>query len=332
MDFFDREYLISRILCGQLKWGVFTMYPPNLSIQYECQEIFRESLEEGKRCGMISSEDLIDLSIEKGFIEEKDVIFLEIAENEIEQFQKELYHNRKKDDAVKSIRKMIYLNRARHSKILNIVNKHNAFTYEGYANHCKLDYLIRQITFKEKKKCKFKKEKIESAINHYIENMILPSTLRYLSRTQPWVNMWSAFKVNGIIFPQGCEMTQQQQLLLMWSKMYDSIHESPDCPESFVFDDDDMLDGWLLVQQEQNKTKEKVESKLSQAQEQYIIANNIDEAKEIENRNSPDVLKIKKQRNKAIQEKGELKEADLPDVKRKLMIEKNRLSLERNGK
>src|SRR5690606_3222901 len=202
--------------------------------------------------------------IEKGFVEERDIIFLELAEKEVEQLQKELYLNRKKNENVKKIRKLIQLNRTRHSKILNTVHKHNPFTYEGYANYCKVDYLVRETTFKGKKKCKFKKEKIQNAINHYIENIILPSTLRYLARTQPWVNMWSAFKVNGIIFPQGCQMTQQQQLLLMWSKMYDSIHESPDCPENEVLEDDDMLDGWLMIQQEQNKSKEKKESKISQ--------------------------------------------------------------------
>jgi hypothetical protein len=113
--------------------------------------------------------------------------------------------------------------------------------------------------------------------------------------------------------------------------MYDSIQEASEPPESFVIDDDDMLDGWLLLQSS-DKGEERINSKISRAQEQYILANNISEAKEIENRNSPDIKRIKAQRQKALEEKGELNESELPDVKKKLMIEANRLSLERKNR
>jgi len=66
-----------------------------------------------------------------------------------------------------------------------------------------------------------------------------------------------------------------------------------------------------------DKKEEKISSKVSQAQEQYIIANNIDEAREIEKRNSPDIIKVKNQREKCIKERGEVKECELPDVKKK---------------
>jgi len=65
--------------------------------------------------------------------------------------------------------------------------------------------------------------------------------------------MWAAFKVNGVVFSQGSQMTLQQQLLLMWSRMYDSIQESVEPPEMDVIEDDDMLDGWLSIQHDQKR-------------------------------------------------------------------------------
>lgn len=330
MDFFEREYLVSRVLSGELNWtGKYTVYPADLSIQYNSQEIFRKSFYEAQSLGLVSDDDLTEICLEKGFISEKDVIFLGFAQKEVENFQRELYLNRKKVDNVRKIKKLISLNRDRHVSILNKINKYNSFTVEGYANYCKIDYILRNTTFNRlnKKKCSFKKINIQRLVSFYTENIILPSTIRYLSRTQPWSNMWAAFKVNGVVFPQGSQMTLQQQLMLMWSRMYDSIQESAEPPEMDVIEDDDMLDGWLSIQHdEKDKKQEKVSSKVSQAQEQYIIANNIDEAKEIEKRNSPEMIKVKNQREKCIKERGEVRECELPDVKRKLLIEKNRLS------
>jgi hypothetical protein len=330
MDFFDREYLISQILSGEIIWDKYILYPPNLSIQHKVNYIFKKSYDEALSKGLLLQDELTDFCLEKGFIKDDDILFLEFCQKEVESFQKELYISRKREDDVKKIRKYIALNRKRQANILNIIQKNNSYTVEGYANYCKVSALVREITFCGGKKCSFKKINIDKAISHYINNTILPSTIRSLSRSQPWTNMWSAYKVNGVVFPQGCQMTTQQQLLLMWSRMYDSIQESSEPPESFVIDDDDMLDGWLLLQSSKDEG-EKINSKISRAQEQYIIANNIDEAKEIENRNSPDVKRIKEQRQKALAEKGELNESELPDVKKRLMIEANRLSLERKS-
>lgn len=331
MDFFEREYLVSRILSGELNWTeLYTVYPASLSIQYNSQEIFIKSVKEAKNLGLVSDDDLTEICLEKGFIEEKDVIFLGFAQKEVENFQRELYLNRKKVENVRKIKKLLFLNRQRHVDILNKINRYNSFTVEGYANYSKIDYILRNTTINKftNKKCSFKKNNIQKLINFYTENIILPSTIRYLARTQPWTNMWAAFKVNGVVFPQGSQMTLQQQLMLMWSRMYDSIQESVEPPEMDVIEDDDMLDGWLSIQHDQNTSKkdEKISSKVSQAQEQYIIANNIDEAREIEKRNSPEMLKVKKQREMCIKDRGEVIECELPDVKRKLMIERNRLS------
>lgn len=281
-----------------------------------------QAMREGISHGLVREDDLPTICLEKGFVTKKDLEFLEICQKEVETFQKSLYNNRKKVGEADKIRKLLALNRSRQVEILDKINKYSSFTVEGYANYAKMEYILRHSTTKKGKKCKFKKESVQSLVSFYTSSIILPTTIRYLSRTQPWANTWSSLKANGVVFPQGCQMTLQQQLLLMWSRMYDSIMESAEPPELSVLEDDDMLDGWLALQGDKESGREV--KKLSQAREQYIIANNIDEAREIEKMNSPESAKIKRERQKALNEKGELKEFELPDVSRNIMIEKNR--------
>ena len=36
--------------------------------------------------------------------------------------------------------------------------------------------------------------------------------------------------------------------IVMWSQLYDNVQESMDAPTKDVIKDDDLLDGWLIVQ------------------------------------------------------------------------------------
>ena len=65
----------------------------------------------------------------------------------------------------------------------------------------------------------------------------------------------------------------------MWSSLYDNIQESPDCPSNEVINDDDMLDGWMIIQKrnrEQAKLQKDAENKfgnkkISNADEVFIV-------------------------------------------------------------
>ena len=58
------------------------------------------------------------------------------------------------------------------------------------------------------------------------------------------------------------EMTFDQRNICVWSRMYDNVQESHECPSEDVLNDDDLLDGWFIIQrkkQEHDKLVSEVE-------------------------------------------------------------------------
>jgi len=160
-------------------------------------------------------------------------------------------------------------------------------------------------------------------MNAYHGEMLLPEQVRELARTTPWVGLWNVLKMNGQPFDLNT-LTIEQQSLLSWSNMYDKIHESPDCPPDEVLDDDDMLDGWLIIQRrkrEADKKKQEIEShinpKMKNADEIIMVAETAADAQKIDMLNPTHVQNIKKQRLKHVQEQGIVREQEFKDVQQK---------------
>jgi len=157
----------------------------------------------------------------------------------------------------------------------------------------------------------------------YHKELLQPEQVRELARTTPWIGMWNVLRINGPLFDPS-RLTIEQQALLSWSNMYDKIHESPDCPSDEVLDDDDMLDGWLIIQRrkrEADKKKQEIEShinpKMKNADEIIMVAETAADAQKIDMLNPDHIKSVKKQRIKHIQEQGRVKEQEFKDVQQK---------------
>lgn len=318
MQFYERELLVNRILCGKQYYKGLTIVSPSINVQYKASLVYQEAIKDSQ--DLFTKEDCESLCIYKGYITEKEFDSIEVLSKEIESFQTELYLNRKKFNEKDKIESYIKRARKEQIRILTLSSKYESFSQEGYANFCKLNFLIRKITFKNKKPFNFKSIRVEEVINSYINSILLPKTIREVARTSPWINKWQALKANGSIFPVGYNMNDSQQLLLMWSKFYDSINESPDRPEQDVIDNDDMLDGWLSLQREKDNKESKnnvvtQNSRIASAQEVYVVAHNLDEVKNIEKMNSPSSQNIRKQRFNKIMKEGEVNHMNMPDIR-----------------
>ena len=71
-----------------------------------------------------------------------------------------------------------------------------------------------------------------------------------------WRGYWNADKTN--IFDKcTTELTDEQRALLNISRMYDNIYEHPECPDDKIIEDDDALDGWMILQKRKNDKDKK---------------------------------------------------------------------------
>ena len=169
----------------------------------------------------------------------------------------------------------------------------------------------------------------------YTGLVLSEKAIREIAKTEPWRSLWilSESKVFELFANKGKELTPDQRNLLIWSRMYDNIHESMDCPPDEVIEDDDMLDGWLLIQkkkreqeQVQNEVANKTSnSKISNSDEIFVMAGTQEDANKINSSNSFHNQQIKKQRMQIVQQQGEAKDLDFPDQQLKMRQKSNQM-------
>ena len=155
-----------------------------------------------------------------------------------------------------------------------------------------------------------------------------------MARTEPWRSTWSCKKCEREVFGvPTVDLTEDQKSLVIWSTMYDNIYEHPSCPQQEIVDDDDLIDGWMIVQRKErqkSQTKLQVEDlisndKIKNSGEVFVIGQSKSDRERIDSLNDDNAKNIKRQRLKMIQQKGFLNEADMPDTKLDLQMQSNKL-------
>ena len=176
---------------------------------------------------------------------------------------------------------------------------------------------------------------VEKLINRiFYSGIFEESKLREIARSEPWRTIWKttskgAADIFGI--PAG-RFSMWQYLLCYWSQIYDYVFESPDGPKGDDVNDDELINNWLTLQAAEQEKKSlgdtgpKIKNqRIANAQEVFVMAETLGDAKRVYNElNSPSSRRKIQQRQKWIQEKGSVKEQDLPDTKRMLQMEMNK--------
>ena len=136
-----------------------------------------------------------------------------------------------------------------------------------------------------------------------------------------WRSYWTSSKNGASLFVGSVsEWSDDQRVLASMSRMYDNVYEHPECPSDQVIEDDDMLDGWMILQRrlvDAQKKKTAVDAlhpKLRNAQEVFIMTNDSQEAEEIKSFNTQETLNTINQRSDFINAHGSVSSIELPDV------------------
>jgi len=159
------------------------------------------------------------------------------------------------------------------------------------------------------------------------------ANMRELARTEPWRSTWrSACKTGTPVFSAPTsEFTSNQKHLVYWSMVYDNVYESTDCPSSAIIDDDAKLDLWFEEQSIKHENQRldrsgQTESlisnkKIANSDQVFVPVDTAQDAKKVYNElNSPTAKRTFMKRERAIQEKGGIKEVDMPDTKQEIAM------------
>lgn len=330
MKDYEKEKTLYRILSGKTilsKFGLDVL-TPSLNLLYESEEIYCEYIQ---KKNVLNQEEIRNFLINNGEVLSKDIGFLKDYPKLIEGFQKELCSNFYTLD-VDSIRSFIKQARQKRNQILDDLSKYEGYSLESVASYARSVFLVENTTYKNGKKYKFKKYSPISIISELNNLNISNDDIRELTKKSSWSNTWYTLKgyniFNGV-------PSLEQQLLIMWSKIYDNIRESPNCPNEDLILDNDAIDGWLILQKEEslkkaaeNTNKLNQNSKINNCQEVFIVAKSKEDIDRINNMNSKNAQRIKEQRIKQVYSQGQVHHHNLVDVRMEVQEQFHKMQME----
>lgn len=174
---------------------------------------------------------------------------------------------------------------------------------------------------------------LDDVMASYSRQRLGDGELREVSRTEPWRSLWGAHKVEGSVFGvPPADYTDEQRAVVSWSLLYDSVYSHPECPPDEVLDDDDLMDGWMILQRRERERRtaegqgERMlgSDKVRGHQEVYLVAETVDDARKVIGLNDDFSKVVQKQRFDHLKSKGVVNELDMPDTNKRLRMEVTR--------
>jgi hypothetical protein len=313
------------------------IYPPTIDQLLESSLVYNEAYDRAYSDEMMTEDDINVWMKENGIWTLRDENLEDDYKKDLEELKIEIYNMRNEEKKAKNLRVLI---RSSEYKLLSHSNKKHIYyqnTCEGIAQIEKMSWLIKNTTYINDKPYDFDDISLQYVTDEWQSSFLSDTKLRDIARNDPWKSLWVIRENSPVqLFnnPPNTELTHNQKNLLIWSQMYDNIQESIDCPPKNVIEDDDMLDGWFILQNRKresellNKSFEEStkNKKIQESSEVFIMASDQERVESIENMNHPSSKLVKKQRQAAISKNKTLLEQELPD--KKLDIE----LLKRNSK
>lgn len=323
----EREFFVSLIRSGNVYISGkvrLTIKPTTIEQSFESCEIYNESYQQAYIDGIMSEDEMIDWMMEKDLWSPHDDKKIESLKKDIERLKVEIYNARND----KSLRERIRLYIRAAEKQIGIISfkKHSYMqnTREGIATSDKISWIIKNTTFYKNKLYKFDQLSLSYVIDEWQSSFLPDSTCRELARNEPWKSLWTIRdNINSRLFTNNgrYELTHNQKNLIIWSQMYDNIQESLECPSKDVIEDDDMLDGWFIIQnkkREKESAEKEVDSlvkneKIKNSSEVFVVAKDKEHISKINLANDTNSSIIKQQRFAYLNKVGQTEDHNLPD-------------------
>lgn len=337
MEYSEREYLINQIISGCTMCSfndepvlVFEASPKDKVVAHT---IFLDELKKAELLGLSSEKEILHEMKLRGMWSD----FLESELNKlpkaIEELKVELYQAYFQFQRRDNIKKSLDSLRAKEVKLLQQKESLSHVTIEGFAISCKNKHLICSGTknidgsdFFVNGYEHYSQNHLDAFMRDFLSKKVDQNVIRMLSQEEPWRTIWSSGKSEGAVFGiPSALLSQDQKLLLVWSKIYDNVYESSECPPDEVIADDDCLDGFLISQARKREKERQSEhgykpgDKFNKADEVFIFVENPEDAARVHSMNSPAAIFRMQQRMHALNKAGgKLEDQYMPDAQQNL--------------
>lgn len=332
MNSYEREYFVSRIRAGfyivkinNIKIKILT---PTIEDEYLSNEIFMQAFDQARSDDIMTFDETVEWMIDRGLWSKEKDDKIEGLKKDIEKLKTDIFNYRSDMRMRESARALLRAGEKLLTKFQSEKDDLFSKSCEGIAIQEKTMYLFEKSCFIGSEPINISEIDLSSLYYQYNQLQLSETQLRELARNDPWRLCWYT-KDHTPLFAneKNRTLSNDQKGILIWANMYDNIQESMDCPTEDVINDDDMLDGWFIIQrrkQQHAKAQSELEnrtsnSKIANSDEIMIMANSKQEADKIHSMNSVGGEVIRKQRLNTVKTKGSANDLDFQDRKIEIM-------------
>lgn len=339
MNYQTRQNLIQKLLNNyqicNIKNKDYLVYNPTAKVLYGASILYKKLFEKLRFSNWIRQEKCLQLLIDKGLWNTRDKLLLENYYKQVDNYKIGLYQQSYKIKEVNKLRKSLRFIEQQINLLLNRRHQLDDYTLEYYLQSRKLEFILLNTTVVKATKEKLNNKDVSFSfwqqLRHILQQRILSQAdYRELARNEPWQTYWQIGKPNPFSFDI-MSLSEEQQTLIKYSQMYDRVYEAYERPSDNIIHDDDMLDGWILLQiQQQNKdrTEKQIDKqtggKIQGSGEVFLMADGKEDAKNIQLMNSQQAQIVKQQRKNLIAQRGEVKDAQFLDKQLELRQQSNK--------
>jgi hypothetical protein len=344
----EREFFISLIRSGKVfindhDGGInLVIKPLTIDQSVEACQVYNNAYHQGYVDGMMNEEEMNLWMQENGLWTTEDDEKVEGFKKDLERLKVEIYNARNNTQLKDRIR--LYLRAGESQLALHLSKKHTYYqnTREGIAAAEKVAWIVKNSTYKDDKLYDFNELSLTYVVEEWQNSFLGDTKSRELARTEPWKSLWVVrenTKIKLFNNPEDTELTHNQKNLIIWSQMYDNIQESLECPSKDVIEDDDMLDGWFIIQakkREQEKAEQDLNNntkndKIKNASEVFVMTSDKKDADKVNSMNNIHAENIKRQRLAMIQKRGAVNQHDFADERLNIQMQQTNLLRGKRG-
>lgn len=348
----EKEQIINKIVSGiqyvVVRNSIYEVRQPDIRVKLEADNYYNTIINEHKFDNFITQQELVAYLVSNGLISFNFDNNIKIIEKEIEDLKIKLYHSLLKIEENKKIRKQLNLVKNKRQEMLLTRHMFDSYTLEGYASSMSKQYILIHSIYKDGTKLWNSLNDVDISLLDNIAQKLIEAftsveTIREIARTEPWRNLWSISKLD--LFPANSSFffTDEQRMLIGFSKMYDSVFEHGECPPDKIIEDDDMLDGWMAHQHRRNdKAKmdaylENIGLKTSDTSrggsgsknkglisERFVFTKTKEEAEAIYDINSEEAIRDMQQRAALLKNKSVVRDTEFQDVRNELLARRKK--------
>ena len=342
MDRTEHEYYINWIVANSTPFKYndkfFFIKSPSREARFYAQEVFFDYYHKSIKQGVMDREEMFTVLEKMKLWDDGKEKLLVKMRKDIEDLKVSVFQNYANSPARRKIKEALkdtkdYINKLGMDKFIFEQN-----TAEGLANYAKYNFLIGASIYNNKGKPYWKTLRcwelpdniLNTASKKLMKFSLNDTHYRELARSDTWRGVWNARKNGNLFGKSTVDLSEQQKQLVFWSILYDNISQSSECPPDDVVEDDDAIDGWMILQRRKRKAdqnKDTIESmmgeKIKNSQHVFVLAGEEDVDKVYEMNDMQGKISLMR-RLKQIETQGTVPEAGMADTMQFLQMEINK--------